>query len=560
MASSAPLLTPEAQVKPAHPALRLPVLTIQPIMIDEEVILNRKGNEELIKELEQRKQEVLNQGNGRTQMLHLSRGQLLARDRIALLLDHDSPFLQLCTFAGYNQNDCTPSGSVVGGIGLVSDTLTMCIAHIPTLQGASANKAQIAKIQRLGQIAHNNRLPIVFLVHSAGASLQQQFEFHYGARQFYDLATRSQDGIPTCSVVFGQCPAAGAYTPGMSDMTIMVKDQSALFLGGPPLVKMATGEQTDAEGLGGAEKHATVSGVADALVNNELEAISEARYWVASLNWAERISRREGLRLRRFDSLEPLYSMDSLLDVAQSNIKKPWKIEHLIARITDGSRFSTFKPLYGSNTVCGFGYVSGHPVGIIGNNGVLNPSDAQKTTQFIRLSNNNNTPILFLHNISGFMVGKDFEAAGSIKYGSLLINAVANSKVPHISIIVGSSYGAGNCAMCGRAYDPRFLFTWPQGRTSVMGPDALAGVVDLVEREIMARSGKAIDEIKQQKRHKFMFDKVSTESDAYYSSSRLLDDGIIDPRSTREVVGFCLEIFAQEVIQGNPGFGGVSRM
>ncbi|GAC94354.1 hypothetical protein PHSY_001925 [Pseudozyma hubeiensis SY62] len=554
------LQTPETPLKPAHPALRLPVMQLPPLVSDAETQNNRAANEALIRELEQRTQSVLNQGSGRTQQLHLSRGMLLARDRIALLLDQDSPFLQLCTFAGYEQKDCTPSGSVVGGIGLVSNTLTMCIAHIPTLQGASANRAQIAKIQRLGQIAHENRLPIVFLVHSAGASLQQQFEFHHGARQFYDLATRSQDGIPTCSVVFGQCPAAGAYTPGMSDMTIMIREQAQLFLGGPPLVKMATGEVSNAEELGGAEKHATVSGVADCLVNNEVEAITEARYWVASLNWGERISRPESLRLPQWDSLEPLYSMDSLLDVAQANIKKPWRIEQLIARITDGSRFNEFKPLYGANTVTGFAYVAGHPVGIIGNNGVLNPSDAQKTTQFIRLANNNNVPLLFLHNISGFMVGREFEAAGSIKYGSLLINAVANSKVPHISIIVGSSYGAGNCAMCGRAYDPRFLFTWPQGRTSVMGPDALAGVVDMVEREILSRSGKPIDEARQQKRREAMFNKVSTESDAYYASSRMMDDGIIDPRSTRQVVGFCLEIFAQEKIQGNPGFGGVSRM
>lgn len=547
-------------VAPAHPALRYPHLDLPPVQVDDEVHANRKANEELIADLARRTAEVQTQGNAKTQTLHLSRGMLLARDRVALLLDHESPFLQLCTFAGYGQKDCTPAGSVVGGIGLVSNTLTMCIAHIPTLQGASANRQQIAKIQRLGQIAHENRLPIVFLVHSAGANLKQQFEFHIGARQFYDLARRSQDGVPTCSVVFGQCPAAGAYTPGMSDMVIMVKDQAQLFLGGPPLVKMATGEVTDAESLGGATMHATVSGVADGLARNEIEAISQARSWVASLNWVSRMSRPEALAPPPYDSLEPTYSMDSLLDVAQANIKKPWNIEHLIARIADGSRFAHFKPGYGTNTVTGWCFIGGYPLGIIGNNGVLNPSDAQKTTQFIRLANNSNTPLLFLHNISGFMVGKEYEEAGSIKYGSLLINAVSNSRVPHISIIVGSSYGAGNCAMCGRVYDPRFMFTWPQGRCSVMGPDAMAGVMDLVEREVAARSKVVIDEVAQQKKIGRLHSSVTAESDCYYTSSHLKDDGVIDPRDTRDVVAFCLAIFAQERIQGNPGFAGVSRM
>ena len=362
-------------------------------------------------------------------------------------------------------------------------------------------------------------------------------------------------------MVFGQSPAAAAYTVGMSDFTIMVQQQAQAFLGGPPLVKMATGEVTDAERLGGAEMHSKVSGVSDALARNEVDGLIRARSWIASLNWAGRMGRPEALLAPRFDAnLAPRYDMDSLLDVAQANIKKPWRIEQLIARLVDGSRFDAFKPLYGANTVCGFAYVAGHPLALIGNNGVLNPADAQKTTQFIRLANSANTPILFLHNISGFMVGRETEAAGAIKYGSLLINAVSNSKVPHISIIVGSSYGAGNCAMCGRAYNPRFMFTWPQGRTAVMGPDALSGVMDMVEREIMARSGRAVDEAAQAARNSKVHEKVTRESDAYYSSSRLMDEGIIDPRDTRSVVAFCLEVFAQERIQGNPGFAGISRM
>ncbi len=372
----------------------------------------------------------------------------------------------------------------------------------------------------------------------------------------------------------------------MSDYTIMVKQQAQVFLGGPPLVKMATGEVSTAEELGGAEMHSKKSGVSDCLADDEFQAIVKAREWVATLNWPRSVSNPAALLEgsgRRYRELAPAYSMESLLDVAQANIKKPWEMLHLVARITDGSRFNAFKPLYGTNTICGWGFIAGWPVGIIGNNSVLFPSDADKCTQFIRLCNTRRTPIVFLHNCSGFIVGRSYEESGMIKAGSLMINAVSNSTVPHLSVLCGSSYGAANYAMCGRAYGPRFLFSWPQSRCSVMGAEALAGVLDIVAREAAARRGKTINEEKQKGiMEMFKFD-VESQSDSYYTSSRMLDDGIIDvstpqsavldsvltfsftaslpqPRDTRDVLAFCLEVINQEKIEGNMGFAGVSRM
>lgn len=308
----------------------------------------------------------------------------------------------------------------------------------------------------------------------------------------------------------------------------MVKQQAQVFLGGPPLVKMATGEVSTAEELGGAEMHSKKSGVSDCLADDEFQAIVKAREWVASLNWQNAVSSPSTLFGKLYAELAPTHSMDSLLDVAQSNIKKPWDILHLIARISDGSRFSAFKPLYGTSVICGWAYIAGFPVGIIGNNSVLFPSDAEKCTQFIRLCNTRNTPIVWLHNCSGFIVGRSYEESGIIKAGSLMINAVSNSTVPHLSIICGSSYGAANYAMCGRSYNPRFLFSWPQARCSVMGAEALSGVLDIVAREAAARRGKKIDEEKQQGMMEMFKMDVESQSDSYYTSSRILDDGIID--------------------------------
>ena len=519
-----------------HPALAYPQIHLPVVPESDEVKENREANLELLQDWRERLELQMSQGPESAQALHLSRGMLLARDRISLLLDQDSPWLELCVFAGYDQDDSTPCASVVSGIGLVNGTLCLVNTGVPTVQGGAVNEMATLKSDRLAQIAMENRLPTVGFVQSAGANLTQQFRvFHKGGLSFRNLAIKSLAGVPSCSVVFGSSTAGGAYLPGMSDYTIMVKQQAQVFLGGPPLVKMATGEVSTAEDLGGAEMHSKKSGVSDWLADDEFQAIAKAREWVAGLNWSACISNPSTLFSKISRELEPVYTMDSLLDVAQSNIKKPWDIMHLIARITDGSRFSAFKPLYGTNTVCGWGFISGFPVGIIGNNSVLFPSDAQKCIQFIRLCNTRNVPIVWLHNCSGFIVGRQYEESGIIKAGSLMINAVSNSTVPHISIICGSSYGAANYAMCGRAYAPRFLFSWPQARCSVMGAEALSGVLDIVAREAAARRGIKIDEERQQALTEMFKMDVENQSDSYYTSSRLLDDGIIDV-STRVVL------------------------
>ncbi|KDN53482.1 ClpP/crotonase [Tilletiaria anomala UBC 951] len=559
----------EAGLHARHPALAYPPINLPLIPPSDEMKEIREGNLSLIHDWRERIAAQMSQGPSSAQALHFRRGMLLTRDRIALLLDQDSPWLELCAFAGYDQEDSTPCASTVAGIGLVNGVLCMISSGIPTLQGGSINEMAVLKGERIAQIAAENRLPGIGLVQSAGANLTQQFRvFHKGGGSFRSLAERSQAGIPTCSVVFGSSTAGGAYQPGMSDYVIMVKQQAQVFLGGPPLVKMATGEVSTAEDLGGAEMHSRKSGVSDWLADDEFQALVKAREWVASLNWRHSMTNTDALYSKIGRELAPVHRMDSLLDVAQANIKKPWDVTQLIARIADGSRFSAFKPLYGTNTVCGWAYIAGFPVGIIGNNSVLFPSDSDKCTQFIRLCNTRNVPIVWLHNCSGFIVGRQYEESGIIKTGSLMINAVSNSRVPHLSIICGSSYGAANYAMCGRSYGPRFLFSWPQARCSVMGAEALSGVLDIVGREAAARRGKMIDEEKQQSIMAMFKMDVESQSDSYYTSSRMLDDGIIDarkdieahPRDTRDVLAFCLEVVNQEKIQGNPGFAGVSRM
>ncbi|CAO3664123.1 unnamed protein product [Umbelopsis vinacea] len=524
----------------------------------EEYKRNYEEWQPIVSELHERLQEATAQGKEKHIRLHKKRGQLLARERVNLLLDEDSPFLELCQLAGYGQDDMTLGGSVVGGIGLVCGIECMIIASVPTINGGSMNEASALKGGRLGQIVAENRLPVINLTQSGGADLSQQFKvFHRGGGGFRHQAILSKSGIPSCCVVFGSSTAGGAYTPGMSDCIIMVKKQAQVFLGGPPLVQMATGEVTDAESLGGADMHSRISGVSDQLAVDELDAIRKAREWVSNLNWRKRGELPKRHLLSNFE--EPLYPAEEILGVASANIRIPFDAMEVIARIVDGSRFAAFKPLYGVNLITGWAFLHGVPVGIIANNNVLFTAESNKATQFIQLCNMKNTPIIFLQNITGFMVGKRYEEDGIIKAGARFINAVSNSMVPAITIMMGASYGAGNYAMCGRSYNPRFLFSWPNSKCSVMGPEQLTGVMDLVMRQAAKRAGIEIDEEVAATRKQMFQSLVESESDVYYTSARMLDDGIIDPRDTRTVLGFCLSvIYNQEVKGGN--LSGVSRM
>eukprot|EP01098_Paradermamoeba_levis_P012903 TRINITY_DN5751_c0_g1_i2.p1 TRINITY_DN5751_c0_g1~~TRINITY_DN5751_c0_g1_i2.p1 ORF type:complete len:562 (-),score=180.13 TRINITY_DN5751_c0_g1_i2:149-1789(-) len=524
---------------------------------DEDFRRNYEEMTKLVDELNERLQMSLDQGKPEHIEKHLKAGRLLARERIELMLDEDSPFLEIAPLAGWGQEKMTLGGSIVGGIGLVCGTECLVSASVPTIKGGTMNKVGVKKSARLSEIAFQNRLPSIALTQSGGADLTQQYKvFHEGGGGFRELARKSKAAIPTINVVFGSSTAGGAYLPGMSDYTIMVKKQAKVFLGGPPLVKMATGEEVDDESLGGAEMHSRVSGVSDFLAENELHAIRLARQVVQSLNY----KKKTPLPRSYFAPVEePYYDPEEILGIVSANVRIPFDSREVIARIADGSRFFEFKPLYGSTLVTCFTRIHGIPIGILANNGVLFSEAANKATQFIQLCNQNNTPLLFLHNISGFMVGRKYEEEGIIKNGAKMINAVSNSEVPAITIVMGSSYGAGNYGMCGRAYKPRFLFSWPNSKCSVMGTEQLAGTMDIVMREAAAKAGRKVDEEMAEMRKQMFCKAVDEQSDVYFTSSRLVDDGVIDPRETRNVVGMCLEVLYGDEVRGGNIYG-VSRM
>ncbi|KAJ3332138.1 hypothetical protein HDU76_001172 [Blyttiomyces sp. JEL0837] len=537
-----------------YPRLKSSILTNTP-----EYKANLAAMLQLCSDLSSKLNECTFEGKEKDLKRHLKRGQLLARDRIELLLDPDSPFLELLPLAGYGMDDMTTGGSVVGGIGLVCGVEVMITANVPTLFGGASNEISVQKGLRLKQIALENRLPTISLSQTAGANLSQQSRvFHAGGAIFRNLALTSKLNIPTCTVVFGSSTAGGAYAPGMSDYVIMVKDQAQVFLGGPPLVKMATGEIVDAESLGGALMHSKKSGLSDQLANDEKEAIRMAREWVMSLDWVKAAS----LPPRVVSGLieEPFYHPDSVLGVVQANIRIPFEVRDVIARLVDGSRFLDFKPLYGPNLVTGWAHIHGFPIGIIANDSVFFPEEANKATQFIQLCNMRSHPILFLSNITGFMVGKTYEESGIIKAGSRFINAISNSKVPHITVIIGASYGAGNYAMCGRAYAPRFLFSWPNSKCSVMGPDQLAGVMEIVMREAAEKAKRTLDEDMVKTRLSLFKEAVDAEQDVYYTTARCLDDAVIDPRQTRDVLGICLEVIHGNVVRGGNLYDSIGSM
>ncbi|KZL34320.1 MULTISPECIES: acyl-CoA carboxylase subunit beta [Rhodococcus] len=485
---------------------------------------------------------------------HHKRGKLLARERIELLLDQDSPFLELCPLAAWG-SDFPVGASTVVGIGVVEGVECLIVANDPTVRGGTSNPWTLRKGFRANDIAMQNRLPVISLVESGGADLPTQKEvFIPGGRMFRDLTQLSAAGIPTIALVFGNSTAGGAYIPGMSDHVVMIKERSKVFLAGPPLVKVATGEESDDEALGGAEMHARKSGLADYFAADEQDAIRIGRSIVKRLNWTKKGP------APRAEIIEPLEDPEELLGIVPADLKIPFDPREVIARIVDGSDFDEFKPLYGSSLVTGWAELNGYPIGILANaRGVLFSEESQKATQFIQLANRSNTPLLFLHNTTGYMVGKEYEEGGMIKHGSMMINAVANSKVPHISILLGASYGAGHYGMCGRAFDPRFLFAWPSSKSAVMGGAQLAGVISIVGRAAAEARGQVFDEQADAGMRAMIENQIEAESLPMFLSGRLYDDGVIDPRDTRTVVGMCLSAIATAPIEGTENFG-VFRM
>jgi acetyl-CoA carboxylase carboxyltransferase component len=487
---------------------------------------------------------------------HHARGKLTARERIELLVDPGSAFLELSPLAGWG-SDFTVGASVVTGIGVVEGVECLISANDPTVKGGASNPWTVKKIFRASQIAEENDLPTISLVESGGADLPTQKEiFIPGGRLFRDLTRSSARKQPTIALVFGNSTAGGAYVPGMSDYTVFVRGGAKVFLGGPPLVKMATGEESDDESLGGAEMHARVSGLADYLAEDEHDAIRIGRRIVARLN-RRKASPPAGVRFA-----EPDADPEGLLDLIPTDLKEPFDPREVITRIVDGASerngrpFDEFKPLYGTSLVTGWAQLHGHPIGILANaQGVLFSEEAQKATQFIQLANQSDTPLLFLHNTTGYMVGKEYEQGGIIKHGAQMINAVSNSSVPHLSVIMGASYGAGNYGMNGRAYDPRFLFTWPSAKSAVMGPAQLAGVLSIVARAAAESKGQAYDEEGDAGMRAMVEAMVEEQSLPYALSGMLYDDGVIDPRDTRTVLAICLSVIANTPFRGAEGFG-----
>lgn len=467
---------------------------------------------------------------------HRARGKLLVRERIELILDRDSQFLELMPLVGWG-TEYETGGSVVTGVGLVAGIECMLIGHDPTVRGGTMNPHSWTKILRGLEIAGENRLPTIVLVESGGADLPAQAElFVPGGRLFRDISRLSADGVPTVAVVYGNSTAGGAYLPAMSDYTVFVRDRAKVFLGGPPLVKMATGEEADDEELGGAEMHSSTSGLADFMAEDEVGAARICRGIVADLHWRKRGHGPGAIE-------PPPGDAEELLDVVPADLRVPFDPREILARILDGGRYEEFKPRYGTSLSTGWGSLHGLPLGVLANaRGVLFAEEAQKAAQFIQLANQTQTPLLFVHNTTGFMVGRQYEQRGIIKDGAKMINAVSNSTVPHLGLIVGASYGAAHYAMSGRAYKPRFLFSWPSAQMAVMGPQQLAGVLSLVAQSAAARGGKEFDEDQDRARREAVESQIRREQTALANSSRGYDDGIIDPRDTRTVLGIALTI------------------
>jgi 3-methylcrotonyl-CoA carboxylase beta subunit len=496
-------------------------------------------------------------GGEKAQHRHTSRGKLLPRERINRLLDIGSPFLEIGQLAAYQvYGEDVPAAGVVAGIGRVEGVECVIVANDATVKGGSYYPLTVKKHLRAQAIARENRLPCIYLVDSGGANLPRQDEVfpdreHFG-RIFFNQANMSAMGIPQIAVVMGSCTAGGAYVPAMSDETIMVRNQATIFLAGPPLVKAATGEVVSAEDLGGADVHCKTSGVADHLADNDEHALALARRCISNLNW-----RKLGV-LNKRTPINPLYAGDELYGVIPADAKQPFDVREVIARLVDGSEFDEFKALFGATLVCGFAHLHGYPIAILANNGILFAESAQKGAHFIELACQRGIPLLFLQNITGFMVGQKYEAGGIAKHGAKLVNAVACAKVPKFTVIIGGSFGAGNYGMCGRAYDPRFLWMWPNARIGVMGAEQAAGVLVQVKHEQAARAGQSFSPEEEAKLKQPILEQYERQGHPYYSSARLWDDGVIDPAQTRDVLGLALSASLNAAIE--PTQFGVFRM
>jgi acetyl-CoA carboxylase carboxyltransferase component len=485
---------------------------------------------------------------------HHGRGKLLVRERIELLVDRDSPFLELSPLAAAG-TEYEVGASVATGIGVVSGVECYISGNDPTIRGGSVNPYTMRKSKRGYEISAQNRLPHIMLTESGGADLPRQSEiFLPGGASFRNLTNLSAAGIPTISLVFGNSTAGGAYTPAMCDYSVFVKGRAKVFLGGPPLVKMATGEESDDEELGGAEMHSRVSGLSDYLAADELDAIRIGREIVANLNW-KKLGPAPAA-----EAEEPVYDAEDMLGLAPADLKIPVDMREIIARIVDGSRFHEFKPAYGPNLVTGWASLYGWEIGILANQQpVLFSAESQKAAQFIQLANRHPVPLVFIQNVTGYMVGKQYEQAGIIKHGAQMINAVSNSTVPHLTLQIGGSYGAGNYGMCGYAYRPRFVFIWPNSKTAVMGPQQLAGVLSIVRRAAAQAAGKPFDEAQDAMIRKAVEDQIERESLATFTSGQVYDDGIIDPRDSRTVLGIALSAAMNAEVKGAQTYG-VFRM
>ena len=526
-----------------------PVIRSRVDMRDPVAVANREANLASLAAVQDAWNKALAGGGPRYAERFRAAGKLLPRERLLHLLDREAPFLELCGLAGHEVQDHTTGASIIGGVGMVSGTECMITVSEATVKGGAVSELGVAKTRRLSEIAEQNQLPSINLVESAGADLPNQHKiFVPGGQGFRDLTRASKARRTTVCLVFGSSTAGGAYIPGMSDYTVMVRNQAQVYLAGPPLVKMATGEVTDHEALGGAEMHSRVSGVSDYLAEDEMDAIRLGREIVAHINRPAKTAPARA-------AVDPLYDPEDLLSIASADLRIPFDCREVIARVVDGSRFSEFKPLYGNTLICGWAHIHGYPVGILANNGILMPESANKGAQFIALCNQTNTPIVFLQNITGFMVGSQVEQAGIIKHGAKMINAVSNSTVPVVTIMMGASYGAGNYAMAGRAYQPRFLFTWPNHKIAVMGGKQMGGVLEIIKREAAEKKGEAVDE-DQLTFLKFMIEKqIDDQSNALFATAHLWDDGIIDPRDTRDVIGLSLSAAHNAPVQGTMEWG-----
>ncbi|XP_053445060.1 methylcrotonoyl-CoA carboxylase beta chain, mitochondrial [Nycticebus coucang] len=503
----------------------------------------------LVNQLHERAEYIRLGGGEKARERHVSRGKLLPRERIDSLVDPGSPFLELSQFAGYQLygNEEVPAGGIITGIGRVSGVECMIVANDATVKGGCYYPVTVKKHLRAQEIAMQNRLPCIYLVDSGGANLPRQAGVfpdrdHFG-RVFYNQANMSSKHITQIAVVMGSCTAGGAYVPALADENIIVGKQGTIFLGGPPLVKAAIGEEVSAEDLGGADLHCRKSGVTDHYALDDHHALHLTRKIVRNLNYQKKLD------VTVEPPEDPLFPADELYGIVGTNLKRTFDVREVIARIVDGSRFNEFKALYGDTLVTGFARIYGYPIGIIGNNGVLFSESAKKGAHFIQLCCQRNIPLLFLQNITGFMVGRDYEAEGIAKDGAKMVTAVACAKVPKITIIIGGSYGAGNYGMCGRAFSPRFLYLWPNARISVMGGEQAANVLATVAKDQRAREGKQFSSADEAALKEPIMKRFEEEGNPYYSSARLWDDGILDPVDTRLVLGLSISAALNAPIQ-----------